>query len=150
MVNAVMNVSDKRLCAAPRETVFRAFTEKGLIEKWFGPSEEVSVTVEALDLKVGGAYRYWFHMPDGTEKVLEGRYKEISPPEKLVYSWTWTDNDQFVGAETQVTVEFRQQGDQTEVHLLHELFPDGEMCEYHTAGWNGALDRLEKTCPRLD
>ena len=44
--------------------------------------------------------------------------------------------------ETLVTVEFLDRGEETEVVLTHELFPNAEICEQHNQGWNGCLDRL--------
>jgi len=76
--------------------------------------------------------------PDGDVFYLGGVFREIRPPERLVYTWQWEGEP----GETLVTVEFRDLGSRTEVVLTHERFPDAEAVARHTDGWNGCLIRL--------
>ena len=75
-------------------------------------------------------------------------YQEVSPPEKLVFTWAFEkmagDDPDFVPAETLVTVEFIDKNGATEVVLTHERFPDEHMRDEHQAGWGGCLDGLER------
>lgn len=73
---------------------------------------------------------------------LVGTYREVRPPEKLVYTWSWEGQPDF--GETLVTVEFRDLGSSTEVVLTHEFFPNEEARQNHDKGWNSCLDRLAK------
>ena len=67
-----------------------------------------------------------------------GEYKEISPPDKLVFTW----NSDFV-QNTVVTLTLSDSDGGTEVTISHELLPEGEMAENHRGGWTGCLNRLE-------
>ncbi len=138
------NLQLKRTFAAKRERVFRAWTEPADLRQWFAPSDEYSMPIAEVDLRVGGKYRFGMKPPKtDVPYVAFGTYREVRFPEKLVFTWSWENPDANVG-ETLVTVEFRDLGDSTEVTLTHELFPDEKSRDDHNKGWNGCLDRLAK------
>jgi len=97
-----MNI--ERIFKAPRSLVYEAFTEPHRLQAWWGPPGCQS-TVHALDVRVGGAYRIEMHMPAGTVHFLSGVFREVDPPQRLVYSWTWEQGD-LEGLEMTVTLEF--------------------------------------------
>jgi len=70
---------------APRDLVFRAFTEPELLKRWLlGPDGWVLAVCD-VDLRVGGSYRYvWRRESNGTEMGMGGVYREISPPTRIV------------------------------------------------------------------
>src|SRR5262245_50628198 len=72
--------------AARRELVFRAFTDRTLIPKWWGMRSH-STTVDKMDVRPGGAWRFVCRDPDGNEYAFRGVYKEILPPQRLVYTF---------------------------------------------------------------
>ena len=79
--------------------------------------------------------------------VVGGTYREVQPPEKLVYTWTWEhhgeqEDPEFIPAETVVTVEFHDLGGKTEIVLTHEFFTDVNMRDQHSQGWTGCLEQL--------
>ncbi len=77
-----------RLFDAPRALVWEAVTEARHIERWWGPKSRTPTTkVVQLDLRVGGAWRYESTTPDGRVIVFRGRYLEIEPQRKLVYTF---------------------------------------------------------------
>ena len=132
-----------RTYSAPRDDVFRAWTEPEALKRWFAPSDEFSTPIAEVDLRVGGAYRIGMKPPDQEDMfIVVGTYREVQPPERLVFTWSWEEGID-VG-ETLVTVEFRDLGDSTEVVLTHELFPNEQARDKHNEGWNGCLERLEK------
>ena len=131
-----------RVFAAPREKVFRAWTDPEALRKWFAPSDGYTTRIPELDLTVGGRYRVEMTSPDGKVHIVTGAYREVRPPEKLVYTWKW-ENDPGMG-ETLVSVEFHDRGGRTELVLTHELFPSDKARQEHNKGWGGCLDRLEK------
>jgi len=132
----------KRTFAAPREKVFRAWTEPEELKKWWGPEGYSTPTAE-VDLRAGGTYRLgMMKLPKGDVFYLVGTYREVRPPEKLVYTWRWESQADL--GETLVTVEFRDRGNATEVILTHELFPTEKARQDHDKGWNSCLDRLAK------
>ncbi len=132
-----------RTYSAPREEVFRAWTEPEALKRWFAPSDEFSTPIAEVDLRVGGAYRIGMKPPDQEDMfIVVGTYREVQPPERLVFTWSWEEGMD-VG-ETLVTVQFRDLGGSTEVVLTHELFPNEQARDKHNEGWSGCLERLEK------
>ncbi len=140
------SVQLRRTFAAPRQKVFRAWTDPEELTKWFAPGDDFTTKVPELDLRPGGSYRIEMHSPAGNVHCVVGTYREVSPPNRLVYTWRWLDKDM---SETLVTVEFHDRGGQTEVVLTHELFPTPEWREQHAHGWNGCLARLERLAGSL-
>ncbi|MFQ5693404.1 MAG: SRPBCC domain-containing protein [Nitrospinota bacterium] len=109
--------------------------------RWFAPSDDFEIPTAETDLRIDGEYRFAMKSADGTLSVAAGTYREIHPPERLVFTWTWVEGGMDIG-ETLVTVEFRDRGDETEVSLTHELLPTEEARQAHAEGWNGCLGRL--------
>ena len=129
----------RRAFPAPREQVFRAWTEAQALEGWFKPEGQQTHVVQ-LDLCVGGSYQFDFRTMTGEQSSVSGTYLEIVPPEKLVFTWLSLATDD---RETLVTVEFVERSGVTEVVLTHERLSDGEMVTQHRFGWNWMIDRLE-------
>ena len=129
----------KRTFSAPRERVFRAWTDASELARWFAPSNDFTTTA-SVDFRIGGAYRIEMHKEDGNTFILVGKYLEIRAPEKVKYTWRWENVPD--APETLVTVEFQTAGESTEVILTHERFRDENDREKHAHGWNGCFDRL--------
>ena len=68
---------------APAELVFKAWTTPELVKRWWGFETGVWKVCE-VDLRVGGAYRYLWHGPDGATMGMRGTFREIAPPERIV------------------------------------------------------------------
>ena len=131
----------RRTFAAPRQKVFEAWTHAEKLTKWLcRVTEQHSTKTLELDVKVGGRYRLEVTTPEGNRYLLSGNYREIQPPEKLVFTWSWEGDPDF--GETLVTVEFFTQGNSTEVALTHERLPSSKARDQHAMGWNGCFDRL--------
>jgi uncharacterized protein YndB with AHSA1/START domain len=113
----------KRTLAAPREKVFRAFTEPEALNQWWMPGEGFSVPSAEVDLRAGGAYRIGMKNPKGKLFYVVGKYREVRPPEKLVYTWRWEGIEEGMG-ETLVSIELRDLSGETELIVTHEQFPD--------------------------
>jgi uncharacterized protein YndB with AHSA1/START domain len=79
-------IRTERIFDAPRERVWRAFTDPKLIAQWWGRGNQV--TVERMEVERGGHWRYVEEAPDGVHG-FEGRYREVSPPERLVQTFEW-------------------------------------------------------------
>lgn len=134
-----------RTVAAPREAVFRAWTDPEALRRWWVPFEGMSVPAAEVDLRPGGRYRLTMRNAKGEEFHLTGVYREVRPPERLVYTWRWEGTERDDEGETLVTVEFVAAGRSTELHLTHAQFPDADTRDRHDAGWCGVLDRLVRT-----
>ena len=139
---AVVQVA--RTFAAPRERVFRAWTEPEAVRKWFGRGSNRGVE---LDLRVGGAYRITFGMPiSGRNGHVVGTFLEVSPPERLVYTFAWegVPVPTYGMGDSRVTVEFRELSAGTEVRLTHELLDRRRLRRFHEWGWRRSLENLER------
>jgi uncharacterized protein YndB with AHSA1/START domain len=133
----------RRTFAAPRERVFAAWTEQEQYAKWMcRVRPDSNVECLELDLRPGGTFRVKNHYPNGDTFLLRGQYREILPPEKLVFTWEWEKAPFCPAGETLVTVNFLKHGDQTEVVLTHTGFLDIEDRERHNHGWNACFDSL--------
>jgi len=129
-----------RVFDAPRDVVFRAWTDPEQMRRWFCPQEHWGVEV-AVDARAGGAYRIAMRDTDaGRDHVVRGTFREVRPPERLVFTWQWEATPGF--PVTLVTVEFRDLGGKTEVTLIHEALPTAELRQKHEHGWGACLGRL--------
>jgi uncharacterized protein YndB with AHSA1/START domain len=131
-------LSLRRTFAAPRDTVFRAWTDARALESWFKPQGRQTRVIE-LDARAGGGYHFEMHTPQGDTVSIRGRYLEVARPEKLVFTWVSEMTEE---CETQVTVEFVERGKATEIVLTHERFTNERMVAGHNAGWNWMMDQL--------
>jgi len=127
-----------RVVPARREVVFRAWTDPEALRRWWVPFEGMTVPAAEVDLRPGGRYRFTMRSAKGEEFHLSGVYREVRPPERLVYTWRWEGAD----GETLVTVDFEASGATTLLHLTHEHFPNADTRDRHGTGWGGVLDSL--------
>lgn len=74
----------------PRETVWRCWTEADLLEQWFAP-DPFTLTVETMDVRVGGSNLFVFHGPNGEEMRSPGVYLDIVANERLVFTDAYTE-----------------------------------------------------------
>lgn len=130
-----------RRFAAPRERVFAAWTEQEQVARWFGP-EDVTCTIHEWDIREGGRFSLTMRDADGDDMPLSGVFREISPPERLVYTWTWGAGG-MAGRETVLTLDFEADGDETLLHLRHSLLPDEDWTQKHKMGWTGCFNSLD-------
>ena len=75
---------------APRELVWKCFTEPEHMKQWWGP-KGVTVTVSKMDLRPGGTYHYRMETADGTPMWGKMIYREIVPPDRIVFINSFSD-----------------------------------------------------------
>jgi uncharacterized protein YndB with AHSA1/START domain len=129
---------------ASARIVFEAWTRPELLTRWWAPkSFGVSFISCEADVRTGGAYRFVFGHP-ASEQPMEffGRYIEVTPPSRLV--WTNEEGGEG-GAVTSVT--FEQRGAETLV-VMHDLYPskealDGAIASGSTSGFGEAFEQLD-------
>jgi uncharacterized protein YndB with AHSA1/START domain len=80
-----------RVFDAPRTRVFDALTKPELLTRWYGPQGWSLASCE-VDLKVGGAWRFLMRRADGTKFPMHGVYREIAPPDRLIYTESYDDD----------------------------------------------------------
>ena len=145
-------VGTYREVKAPERLVFKAWTEPGQFRQWFGAAACDGATLLGVkvDARVGGKYRLQVRRPDGEYFTTAGAYREVNPPERLVFTWAFEKDgsgEEFGEVEPPemlVTVEFKARGQQTELTLTHEKFASVESRDRHEDGWNRCLDSLGK------
>jgi uncharacterized protein YndB with AHSA1/START domain len=76
----------ERTFDAPRELVWKAFTDPELIQRWWGP-RGTTTTVAEMDVRPGGKWRYVSRAPDRDEVSFHGEYLEVDPPNR--FKWTF-------------------------------------------------------------
>ena len=78
----------ERTFDAPRALVYRAMTERDLISQWWGQRNSTT-TVDTLELRVGGKWRFIQRDASGAEHAFRGEFLEISPPDRLVWTFEY-------------------------------------------------------------
>lgn len=137
----------ERLIDAPREEVFRAWTDPEVLSRWWGPGEFTTAHAE-VDLRPGGEYLLIMQPPEGDAMHLGGTFHEVVAPERLVYSWRWARGWPDP-AESIVTVEFEDLGERTRVVLIHGGLEDSPAGPGpYRMGWDSGLDKLAATLER--
>lgn len=126
---------------APRELVFKAWTDPQHIVQWWGPRGFKS-TVLTLDLRSGGAYRIHMRSPENTDHWSQGIYREVVPPERLVMVGSWADRDgNPTTPQTVATVTFEDLGGKTRL-TLHQVFETETARDAHRGGWSSSMEVL--------
>lgn len=127
---------------APARLVFEAWTTPELMRRWWVPTS-AGLTLRSceIDARTGGSYRFVFEHPAAPEGMaFFGRYLEVTPPSRLV----WT-NEEGGDAGQVSTLTLEDRGDTTRM-VLHERYPSAEALE---AGL-GAYDGMPESFAQLD
>jgi uncharacterized protein YndB with AHSA1/START domain len=135
-------ITIRRVLEAPREAVWRAWTEPAQLAAWWGPSGWSTPPENiTLDLRLGGTMRLTSVSEiDGTEMTTVGTFTEVREPERLAFEESSEDN-WHEGATSSVT--FTDLGDgRTEMVLRSTIHTTDEMIVHAEAGMNGSVDRL--------
>ncbi|MDB5065633.1 MAG: polyketide cyclase [Chloroflexi bacterium] len=130
-----------RTLDAPRALVFRAWTDPEHLARWWGPRGFTTPSC-TMDVRPGGAWRICMRGPDGVDHWVQGVYREVVEPERLVTTWAWEQADGSSGGETLLTVTLEERDGRTVLTLHQALFGDAVERENHQDGWSQALDRL--------
>jgi uncharacterized protein YndB with AHSA1/START domain len=135
----------ERTFDAPAPEVFDAWTNPEVLKRWWAVDPNGRTPVAEVDLRVGGGYRLTMEDAAGEQAhTVRGEYREVSRPERLVYTWAWEDADGATGPVSVVTVEFHEEGERTTVVLVHTGLSDAASRDRHGVGWNGCLDNLAR------
>jgi uncharacterized protein YndB with AHSA1/START domain/DNA-binding transcriptional ArsR family regulator len=139
----------ERVFAAPRDRVFAVYTDPQLIPEWWGP-RDLPATVDHMDVRHGGTWRFVTRDADGSETGFRGTYREITPPERIVQTFEWEGMPGHVSVET---TTFEDLGDRTKVtttSLFHTTAErDGMLSSGMERGLNETYARLDELLARL-
>ena len=131
-----------RIFDAPRELVWKAWTDPERMVKWHGPRGFTSI-IERSDFRPGGTFRIHMRGPENDEHWTQGVFREIVAPERLVMAGCWADaQGRPVGPETTETVTLENLGARTQLTLHQALFESVTARDAHNGGWNSSLDCL--------
>jgi uncharacterized protein YndB with AHSA1/START domain len=138
----------ERVFAAPRELVWRAFTEPQLIAQWYCRGN--FIVVERFEPVRGGHWRFVEHAPDGVHG-FEGRFREVTPPERIVMTFEWDGMPGYPSVETH---EFEDlDGERTRLVLITLFYleeeRDGMLGSGMEGGMNQSFDALDRLLARL-
>jgi uncharacterized protein YndB with AHSA1/START domain len=142
----VERTSDRELVVtrtfnAPAHIVFEAWTKPALLKRWWAPkSTGVSLLSCEADVRVGGKYRFEFGHEGSKPMAFFGRYIEVIPPSRLV----WTNEESDDGAVTTVTFEEK---DGKTLLVMRELYPSKDALDRAVAGME---DGMPETFAQLD
>ena len=130
-----------RIFDAPRDLVFKIWTEPSHIKHWWGPRGYTTLSCE-IDLRPGGAWRVESRHTDGSRTAEQGLFREIVEPERLVFTHVWEGEKGKPGAETLVTATFTEHEGKTKLTFHQAVFTSVEIRDGHAEGWNQSFDML--------
>jgi len=135
-----LNLHLEKVLRASRERVFAACVEPEQLAEWWGPAGFTASSVD-LDVRNGGRYRITMQPPDGESFRLSGKYSEVDPPRRLVYTFEWEEPDPD-DQETVVKLCFLDDHEGTKLVLDQGPFATDARYALHEAGWTETLERL--------
>ncbi len=141
-----------RVFDAPRELVWKAWTDPEHMKRWWGPKDYTCPACK-IDLRVGGKYLFCIRSRDGQDIWSTGFYRELAEPGRIVCTDSFSDAEgnivpathygmgEDIALEMLVTVTLVEHGSKTLMTLNHTGLPAGMMSEAN-AGWNESFDKL--------
>ena len=138
--NELIIVRDFR---APRDLVFRAWTDAAMLARWFCP-EGCDLPFQRFDPREGGSYRVCLRGKEsGTEWWMQGQFLEIVPTERIVLTHVWDDVSRRPDKDSTITVRFTDTDGGTRMHFHQVRFVSVFERDDHRGGWSSCFNRLE-------
>lgn len=133
-------LSVSRVLDAPRGLVFRAWSSPEHLVRWWGPKNFTTPQADT-DFRRCGRWSATIRSPEGADYPSRGVYAEIAEPERLVFSFAWTEDGERE-TDTLVTVTFKEAGSGTRLTFHQAFFDTEETRDSHEEGWGECMDRL--------
>jgi len=139
-----------RVFDAPRELVWKVWTDPEHMKNWSGPRQFTATHVEN-DGRPGGKWRLCLHSDgfdtgDGVMRKLDlwqgGEIREMVAPERLVYTFQWDESTGLGSHETVVTVTLEEHEGKTTMNFHQAFFVTDKDRDGHVRGWNSSFDKL--------
>jgi uncharacterized protein YndB with AHSA1/START domain len=149
------NITITRLFNAPREKVWKQWTDPDQFMCWWGPKDFIAPYAK-IDLHKGGRYLNCMRGPDGKEYWTTGTFKEIIEQKRILYTDSFADQygnivpasyfgmPADIPMELEVELTFEDVGGKTRMILEHCGLPEGEQAELTKQGWNESFDKLDE------
>ena len=132
----------ERTFDAPRSLVFKAWTDPEHLVRWWGPRDFKVISCD-MDVRTGGSYRVHSRTSEGSNHYLQGTYREVVAPERLVSTYTWSDAEwRPTRPETVLTLTFDEDQGKTKLTLHQAVFESVTARDMHRGGWGSSLDSL--------
>jgi len=131
-----------RVFDAPRELVFKAWAEPEHWVHWLGLRGVAGKVLQSAR-RPGDAYRYYMRDPEGGDHWLQGVFRELVEPERMVFTWGFVNEQgQTTVPETTIALSFEDVGGKTRLTLRHGIFETATSCDAHRLGWIDSFDQL--------
>lgn len=149
-----------RIFDAPRELVWKMWSDPELLKRWTGP-KDYTTPVYKIDFWVGGKSLSCMRPKEGKDIYSTGTYLKIDPFNEIVCTDSFADeNGSIVPAsyygfegyfpvEMKVTIKFEDAGNKTKMTLIHSGLPEGEQIEGAEIGWNESFEKFENVLATL-
>ena len=153
MNQSTREINITRIFDAPREKVWRAWTNPEDLKMWWGP-ETYTTPYFTVDLRVGGKYLYCMRSSSGEETWGTGTYLEVVDQKRLVSTDSFADKDGNIvpastygmdvewPADSKIALTFEDMDGKTRFTLKHTSIPAGSDGDLSEQGWNDSFDRL--------
>jgi uncharacterized protein YndB with AHSA1/START domain len=132
----------ERVLNAPRALVFQAWTDREHLRQWLGPRWHPAREL-TMDVRPGGRWRACLRSIDtGNDLWVGGVYREIVPPERLVFTFAWEEEGER-GLETVVNITLTERDGKTHMTMRQTPFQSDGEHDGHRGGWTSSFDRLD-------
>jgi uncharacterized protein YndB with AHSA1/START domain len=136
--SAQREVAVTRVFDAPRELVWKAWTDPKLVARWWGPKGFTLPACE-MDLRRGGAFRFVMREPDGADYPFRGVYQDVAEPQRIVFTAILDDAPDH---EMLTAVTFVDRGGKTRLTVRQTVPRSEAHARGQQQGWSESLDRL--------
>ena len=127
---------------APRERVFAAWIDPKQALRWWVPRDFVPLSC-TMDVRVGGAWHRRMRSPTGGLIVKFGVYRDVTPTERLAFTYITENADGTMDPETLVALSFADLGERcTRLTLWHTGFESESARDDHRGGWTDCVERF--------
>lgn len=138
----------ERVFDAPRDRVFAIYTDPELIPEWWGP-RGTTTTVDVMDVRAGGSWRFVMHDDDGSSSGFRGTYREVTAPERIVQTFEWEGMPGHVSVETATFEEVDGRTKVTTTSIFHTTEErDGMLASGMEGGLHETYARLDELLAR--
>jgi len=133
-----------RVFDAPRALVWQAWTDPDQMVRWMGPRGFCSKVLR-MDARIGGSYHFYMRGPNNDDHWQVGVYREITPPERLSYTYAWADaQGRPTRPETVLTLILEEQGKQDQSDSVSSAVRLGHRARPPSRRMGSSLDRLSE------
>ena len=134
----------ERIFNAPRQRVWEAMTDPKLVAQWWGRGNKL--VIEKLEVKRGGHWRFVEHSAEGVHG-FEGRFREVTPPERAVQTFEWDGMPGYVIINT-MTLEDLGDG-RTRMVTISQFFSTQERDGFLQSGMEGGMNQSYEALDRV-